>query len=148
MTIGLDTAHVVFITIGAIAVISALGVWFIYSANGGSTKRSRLKRKTPLKPMSDKRRRAMPNHKAFVKRFLAEHEWCAACRRIYQHTGARYGAFQPRRAGHVHHTILRSQGGKDTDEGCLAVCWLCHDWIHHNDEQATILGLIVRRNAT
>ena len=45
---------------------------------------------------------------------------------------------------HAHHLRKRSQGGKDTPGNLLTVCLTCHDWIHHNERVAALVGLIRR----
>ena len=37
-----------------------------------------------------------------------------------------------RRAVHVHHRKLRSQGGSNSPDNLIDVCFDCHDWIHLN----------------
>lgn len=35
-------------------------------------------------------------------------------------------------ADHVHHVVLRAQGGADTPDNLLASCWRCHSFVHAN----------------
>ena len=46
-----------------------------------------------------------------------------------------------------HHRRLRSQGGDNSVDNLLAVCWSGHDWIHRvlPREEAERLGLILPR---
>lgn len=50
-------------------------------------------------------------------------------------------------AGNVHHRLLKSRGGKDTPENCVAVCGTgttgCHGWIHGHPAEATATGWMV-----
>ena len=43
-----------------------------------------------------------------------------------------------------HHRKLRSQGGSDEPANLLSVCAFCHEWIHHNVEDAHNMGWLVR----
>jgi 5-methylcytosine-specific restriction endonuclease McrA len=45
--------------------------------------------------------------------------------------GPRIGRF-PHRADHLHHILMRSQGGQHTPENLIAVCWEWHAYIHAN----------------
>ena len=50
------------------------------------------------------------------------------------------------KAHHVHHVILRSQGGPDEPWNLLHVCNTAHDWAHNVDRaEAERLGIIRRR---
>ena len=52
------------------------------------------------------------------------------------------------RAEHAHHMRLRSQGGSDDPSNLLAVCHLCHDWIHRNRDEAKARGWIRHAEAS
>jgi HNH endonuclease len=43
-------------------------------------------------------------------------------------------------AEHVHHKMLRSQGGTDDLDNLLDVCNRCHTWIHGHPAKAVALG--------
>jgi predicted restriction endonuclease len=45
---------------------------------------------------------------------------------------------------HLHHRLLRSQGGQDVDDNLIALCKNHHDWAHDNSEDARLLGLIIK----
>lgn len=46
----------------------------------------------------------------------------------------------------VHELLRRSAGGSITDESnCIAVCRVCHEWIHANPAAARKLGLLKSR---
>jgi 5-methylcytosine-specific restriction endonuclease McrA len=51
------------------------------------------------------------------------------------------------RAQHIHHLRFRSQGGSDAASNLIAVCLVCHDWIHTHPAEAAERGLIVRAGA-
>ena len=50
-----------------------------------------------------------------------------------------------RRAIHVHHVVLRSQGGSNDPADLLDLCGECHTWAHANPAKAREKGLIRRR---
>jgi 5-methylcytosine-specific restriction endonuclease McrA len=54
----------------------------------------------------------------FLKHFRMEHlnELCAMC--------------DMRPGAHIHHRILRSQGGGDVPENCVWLCTSCHSDVH------------------
>jgi hypothetical protein len=43
-------------------------------------------------------------------------------------------------AEHVHHKMLRSQGGTDELDNLLHVCTNCHTWIHAHPAKAVAFG--------
>ena len=43
-----------------------------------------------------------------------------------------------------HHRRLRSQGGRDDAQTCVALCGACHRWAHAHPADATLTGWIVR----
>lgn len=45
---------------------------------------------------------------------------------------------------HVHHRVLRGQGGRDDPENVITLCASCHRWCHHNPYAARELGLLLR----
>lgn len=44
---------------------------------------------------------------------------------------------------HVHHRVLRSQGGLDTPENLILLCGVCHPWAHEHREDAEKAGYIL-----
>lgn len=50
-------------------------------------------------------------------------------------------------ADHMHHRLMRSQGGEHTVENLLHVHWGCHEDIHLNPARSYELGHLVRRGA-
>lgn len=48
------------------------------------------------------------------------------------------------RGEHLHHVRRRSQGGTDTAENLIYVCFGHHAWIHANPNKAAALGLLAR----
>lgn len=68
-----------------------------------------------------------------------DHEQCQALVRGYEHHCA--GRL------HVHHVVLRSQGGRDHPDDLITVCASAHHQIHNVDRAgAEALGLIKRRS--
>jgi 5-methylcytosine-specific restriction endonuclease McrA len=49
-----------------------------------------------------------------------------------------------RNSGHIHHRLLRSQGGGHTEANCVVIHTDCHDWAHANPAEAYELGWLVR----
>jgi len=43
---------------------------------------------------------------------------------------------------HPHHIVRRSQGGDNTPDNLLLVCYFCHDLIHHNPAEALVRGYL------
>lgn len=52
------------------------------------------------------------------------------------------------RGEHLHHRLMRSQGGQHTAANLIHVCHLCHQWIHAHPARAYKLGLLVRSTHT
>lgn len=48
---------------------------------------------------------------------------------------------------HLHHRLMRSQGGPHTEANLLGLCSPHHDDVHHNPERSYALGLLVRRHS-
>jgi len=48
------------------------------------------------------------------------------------------------RAVHRHHRLRRSQGGDDSPDNTLDVCFFCHEEIHRNPARAYEQGWMVR----
>ena len=49
------------------------------------------------------------------------------------------------RAQHIHHKLMRSQGGENTQENMIAVCLRCHHQIHMNPKDSYAHGFLRRR---
>ena len=45
---------------------------------------------------------------------------------------------------HLHHRKLRSQGGDNSPEKVVLLCFACYDWVHRNPDLARGRGFIVR----
>ncbi len=117
-------------------------------------KRTRLKRKTPLRRVSKKR--ALLNRKRadFVKWELGERPWCEAGDAIRLHRmqsfGIEYGKRLDkgsyacsRRSTELHEPLTRARGGDILDKyNTVAICRNCHNWIHDHPDSATKLGLL------
>lgn len=98
-------------------------------------KRTPLTRRTPLRPMSRKRRKQLPARRA-----------CLAA--VRERSDGRCEFPGCTRAGVDGHEILtRARGGSPLDAG--NVVWLCrahHDFAHDNPAAATRLGLLVSQH--
>ena len=97
-------------------------------------KRTPLLRKSPLRAMSLKRRRALPARKA--------------CREIViARQGGRCALpYCGELATDVHEIRSRAQGGSITDPAnCLGLCSRCHALVHDNPKRAAELGLLLSR---
>jgi len=102
-------------------------------------KRTPLKRKTPLRrsgslnPVSKKRAKTNTKRRAFVKEELDKRQFCEA----------RIPEVCTRYSTELHEPILRSLGGSILDvENSVAICRMCHRWVHDNVGEAKKLGLI------
>ena len=102
-------------------------------------KRTPLKRKTPLKrtgslaPVSKKRAKTNRQRAKFVKEELDKRRWCEA---HIPNVCTRY-------ATEIHEPILRSAGGSILDvTNSVAICLMCHRWVHDNVAEAKKIGLI------
>ena len=102
-------------------------------------KRTPLKRKTPLKrtgslaPISKRRAKTQRQRRAFVKEELENRRWCEE---KIPNVCTRYST-------EIHEPHLRSQGGSILDRAnSVAICRMCHRWVHDNVGEAMKLGLI------
>lgn len=50
--------------------------------------------------------------------------------------------------GHLHHKLMRSQGGKHVQENLIDVCRPCHEYIHSHPNWSYEQGYLVRRAAS
>ena len=112
-----------------------------------------LKRKTALKPVSDKRRKLQTQRRTFVREQLQARPNCEAgpiISEYYQHAGKRENWIQYRcnnQSVDIHEPLTRARGGSIVEiDNSIAVCRMCHDWIHHNPQVATDLHLLKRTN--
>ena len=102
-------------------------------------KRTPLKRKTPLKrtgslaPVSKKRAKTNRQRAKFVAEELGKRRWCEA----------HIANVCTRHSTEIHEPILRSAGGSILDRAnSVAICRMCHRWVHNNIAEAKKLGLI------
>lgn len=96
---------------------------------GGPLRRSAsLKRLTPLRPMSKKKRQQRAET-APVRAVVTDLP-CLLC--------------GTRRDVHPHHRLLQSQGGKDEEANLIPLCNRCHDRVHDKNGRAYRAGLLVR----
>tara|TARA_R100001163_G_C5020040_1_gene163093 strand:- start:609 stop:950 length:342 start_codon:yes stop_codon:yes gene_type:complete len=102
-------------------------------------KRTPLKRKTPLKrtgslaPVSKRRAKTNRQRRKFVHEELSNRIYCEA---KIPNVCNRYST-------EIHEPILRSQGGSILDRAnSVAICRMCHRWVHDNVGEAMKLGLI------
>lgn len=99
-----------------------------------------LKRKTPLKQVSDKRKKLNRERSKFVKDTLTERPNCQAGLLIMSRDD-RHRCFVT--SVDVHEVVTRARGGSIVDpDNVLAICRSCHDWIHDNPRVATELSLL------
>ena len=117
-------------------------------------KRTPLKRRTPLRSMSPRRRGIQRERREMVRRELARRELCEAGLPIHQYRLAAYGQMNAERlrasayrcgglAVDLHEPFTRARGGSILDPAnTVAVCRACHDWIHDHPEAATSVGLL------
>jgi len=100
-------------------------------------KRTPLKRKTPLKRggklrrVSKKRRKQNEFYSDVREKFLGNTPVCQVC--------------QFRMASQVHHRRGRFGDRLNEVEFFLAVCFECHDKIHHNPAWAYRMGYMIKR---
>lgn len=104
-------------------------------------KRSPLRRRSRLSPVSPKRVAIRDERREFVAQVLATRRWCEACPILH----GPYGEVRP--ASDVHELVRRSQGSPIVPSqglelgDVLAVCRGCHHWIGDNPAEAVRLGL-------
>lgn len=109
-------------------------------------KKTPIKRKTPLrrasKPMRrvSKRRAGENREYSIVRmRYLMEHPWCEACKKVRPIMSA---AFGPGASTEIHHFRGKLHRLLNDSRFFLAVCRECHDFIHDNGYAARRLGLL------
>ena len=108
---------------------SYVALWTRYDTNF-EMKRTSLKRRTPIRKMSRKRKTEYPVYSSLSRQFLFDHPVC-------QFNGC------ANRSTHVHHRPGR-YGNKYTDVNeFMALCFKCHHFIHHeNPNVARQLGYL------
>lgn len=117
------------------------------------TSRGRLKRRTPLKPMSKKRRLVASKRAKMVNEELQKRPVCEAGPVIREYRHRKFGHADAQRlsdswgchgwAKDIHEPLTRARGGDILDpHNTVAVCRNCHDWIHSHPKAATQLGLL------
>jgi hypothetical protein len=89
-----------------------------------------LKRRKPIKRVSDKRKREYPLYMAAREKFLKERPVCEVCK--------------AGQATQVHHKKHRGKYYLDVSTWC-SCCDICHRQIHHNPEWAYSCGYLERR---
>ena len=104
-------------------------------------KRTPLKRKTPLKrtgslaPVSKKRAKTNRQRAKFVQEELSNRAYCEA--KIPQ--------VCTRWSTEIHEPYPRSLGGSILDRAnSVAICRMCHRWVHDNVAEAEKIGLLKR----
>lgn len=95
-----------------------------------------LKRRTPLAPMSTKRRRQLDGGERQWRRAELERRcWCEI---------GRPGCLG--RATELHEVVKRSRGGSTTDpDNVRSVCHRCHMWTESEPALATALGFLAKK---
>lgn len=94
-------------------------------------------KRTPLNPVSKKRRASLgPRRKAVERAFHEQGDRCWGVDRIDGHVCA--GALQG------HEPLMRSRGGDPDDfRQVVVICWALHDQAHANPEWAETVGLML-----
>jgi hypothetical protein len=91
-------------------------------------KRSPLKRKTRLSPISKRRQAVLRAYKPLRDAFLKQHPTCSLC---------------PQPSTDIHHLLPKGRGGEHNDpSNFLAVCRTCHNTIHNNPKWAEAHNLL------
>ena len=112
-----------------------------------------LQRRTPLRAMSPKRRKVNRLRKEMVRRELTKRPACEAGPQIALYRLERHGmehairltvgATCTTRSVDIHEPLTRARGGSILDvSNTVALCRVCHDWIHDHPESATQIGLL------
>lgn len=88
-----------------------------------------MKPRKPIRRMSAKKRR---ERRAFDKVVAFVTNWCQV----------RVPGICVTKPTDRHHRVLKSQGGKDTEENIVWCCRPCHNFLHDNRQWATEKGFI------
>ena len=121
-------------------------------------KRTPLKRKTPLKSKTGLKRGGPIQRRTQINQVSKKRAALNRKRRTFVHEQLRLRPLceagpKIMRAGHqpncqkvsmeIHEPVLRSAGGSITSvKNSIAICRLCHTWVHDNVGTALELGLI------
>ena len=98
-------------------------------------KRTPLHRRTPLRRVSLKRQRVNRERRELVRSELTKRPRCEA--------GHLTPALCSGYATDIHEPLTRARGGSILDPAnTVAICRVCHDWIHTHPVAATELGLL------
>jgi hypothetical protein len=105
-------------------------------------KRTPLQRRTPLKrsPMKRRAKRRKDGEwpMAELRPFVMERDRGCVAARLWIEVDCTSRL-------HLHHVLMRSQGGRDVPDDCVMVCDAHHVALHANPERAYGLGLLRRR---
>lgn len=106
-----------------------------------------LARRTPLKASKGLRRTRMKESPTAKKRREEYEERMALARPVlvFRSRGRCEGTIPLVCTGwfeDAHHRILRSRGGDEDPENLIALCAMCHRWVHDHPKEATELGLM------
>jgi hypothetical protein len=96
-------------------------------------------RRTPLKPVSDKRRVENREYSQRRKQFLEENPLCVAADLHLP------GVECEGRASTVQHAAGRSGERLNDETHWLEMCWPCHSWAELHPTESDLLGLSVPR---
>jgi hypothetical protein len=116
-------------------------------------RRTPLQRRTPLRAMSPKRRKVNRLRKEMVRHELTKRPVCEAGPKIGSYRLERHGMEYAirlavgspctTRAVEIHEPLTRARGGSILDPAnTVALCRVCHDWIHDHPEGAAAIGLL------
>lgn len=100
-------------------------------------RKTAIKRNTPLKAVSKKRRGQRGVPQEIYAAVVLRDRSCIAERLVP--TLNCWGRLDP------HHKQRRSQGGEDTIENLVLLCRAHHDWVHANPAASLKLGLLTTR---
>lgn len=110
-------------------------------------------KRTPINPMSKKRKKVQKKRRSFVAEILRDRPDCEAGATIFEFyknktiTRANIGCMGTACSSEVHEPLTRARApGSETildPKNAVALCSACHRWIHDNVAEATELELLV-----
>lgn len=99
-----------------------------------------LRRRTPLRPVSERRRASFAE--------LDDFRNAVAKRALWRCEGATPACPPGSHVGHhAHHVVRRSQGGTNDPSNGVWLCASAHRWVHEHPAEARMMGLLDRARA-